>query len=124
MTKHPLQSLIDAPLANATKINLPEGRRPATRAPKPEYVDEIGVPKLTGKQVREHKEKGRSAKLEALYDYYAGTDLPVERITEHLGLYRNEQSGVDENGKPIMVRVLDTKLVGQQIEWRRKARAA
>lgn len=116
-----LRQLIDAPLANATRINLPAGKRAPVRAVKAEETDDIGCQKLTPKQVRERKGKATSAKLETLFDYYAGTNLSDAKIAEHMGLYRNEQNGVDKVGKPIMVRVLDVKLVEQQMAFRRKA---
>jgi hypothetical protein len=116
--KHPLQSLIDAPLADAVKINLPAGRRPAPRAKKPEYGDELGCPKLTGKEIRQRKEKTAAAKLDALFDYYAGTDLTPEKVTAHLGLYRNEQTGVVD-GKPTFKQVPDVERVAAQLAWRR-----
>lgn len=120
MTKpHPLQSLIDAPLADPIKIFSPGGKRPAPRSPKIEYADDIGVPKLTSKQVRERKDKAAAQKLDALLTYYAGTDLPAEKIAEHLGLYRQEQTGVDDKGKPTFARVLDVKRVEREMAWRR-----
>lgn len=121
--KNPLQPLIDAPLANALKVNTPAGRRSTPRAKKPEYQDEIGCPKASAKELRERKAKADLAKLETLFDYYAGTNLTSEKIAEHMGLYRNEQTGVSDDGKPIMTRVLDVGRAEAEIAWRRKAAA-
>jgi len=85
--KHPLQHLIDAPLGDATRIYLPAGRRPAIRAKKNEAVqDGIESPKLTTKELRERKAKAAWAKIETMLEYYAGTDVPFERIVTHTGL--------------------------------------
>jgi hypothetical protein len=118
---HPLQTLIDAPLANATKINVPAGKRSAPRSPKVEYGDEIGCPKVSAKELRERKEKAVAEKRAKLFDYYAVTGLTAEKVAEHMGLYRQEQTGVDDKGKPILVRVLDVKLAEDQLAWRRKS---
>lgn len=116
-----MKALIDAPLADPVKIYLPEGKRRVSRGPSPQYEDGIESPKLTGKQIAERRTKAAGKKLEALYDYYAATNLTVERIAEHMGVYRQDQTGVDDKGKPILVRVLDVKTVEEQIAWRRKA---
>jgi hypothetical protein len=116
---HPLQSLIAAPLANATKINTPGGKRPAPRVSKQDFADDIG-PKVSAKELRERKAKAASEKLSKLFDYYAGTDLTAEKVAEHMGLYRQEQTGLDETtGKPILTRVLDVKRAADQLAWRR-----
>lgn len=86
MTRHPLQSYIDAPLADPVKLYLPQGKRPAKRARKPQYEDGVDCPKLTRKELDRRAEKALSAKHDKLLEYYATTDLPNERIAEHLGL--------------------------------------
>lgn len=116
---HPLQSLIDAPLADPIKIYSPGGKRPTPRSPKPEYADDIGCPKLTSKQVRERKDRAANDRLEALLDYYAGTDLPCDKIAAHLNLYTQEQIGVDDKGKPVFARILDVRRVEREMAWRR-----
>jgi hypothetical protein len=118
-----MQALIDAPLADATKVNLPAGRRSAPRAKKAEYADEIGCPKLKTSEVRARKQKAEDEKLGKLFDYYAGTDLTAEKIAEHMGLYRNDETGVDDKGKPTFTRVLDVRRAQEQIEWRRRKAA-
>jgi hypothetical protein len=120
--KH-MQSLIDAPLANAIKVNLPGGKLAARRSPKPEYGDEIGCPKVSAKELKERKRKAEEAKRSDLYDYYAATDLTPKRVAEHMGIYRQEQTGTDDQGKPVFARVLDVKTVEAQLAWRRKSAA-
>jgi hypothetical protein len=39
-----------------------------------------------------------------------------------LGLYRQQQTGVDDKGKPIFERVLDVARAEAQLAWRRKAK--
>lgn len=120
MPEHPLQSLIDAPLANATKINLPMGRRAAPRVKAEPRQPRPGD--LTPAQVRERKAKALSDKQEKLLDYYATTSIPAERVAEHIGLYRVVQIGVDEEThKPITERVLDVQQVESALAWRRKS---
>lgn len=114
-----MQALIDAPLADPNKIYLPDGKRRAPRSPRADCGDM--PPKITGAQLAERKSTALSRKLDALYAYYAATDLSIERIAQHMGLYRQEQTGVDEKtGKPIFARVLDLKQVEANIAWRRK----
>lgn len=67
-----LRKLANAPLADPLKIHLPEGKRPATRAPKQIHQPREGD--LTAAQIRERKAKEHTAKLSALFDYYATTD--------------------------------------------------
>lgn len=117
-----MKALADAPLANPIGIYLPEGKRPAPRARKAE-CDDIGCPKVSSKELRERKQKALAARTEALFDYYAKTELTAERVAEHMGLYRNEQTGFDDKGKPIMVRVLDVKRADDHLAWRRKQAA-
>lgn len=115
-----MKALIDAPLADATRINLPAGKRSAPRRQKIEYVDEMGCPKLKTSEVRARKAKDASEKQQKLFDYYAGTSLTPEKVAEHMGLFRNEETGVDDKGKPILKRVLDVAKAKEQIEWRRR----
>lgn len=103
-----LKALIDAPLADPAKLYLPQGKRTAKRF-KPEYHDDIGCPKLTGKQVRERKETEAKGKLASVLDYYATTEIPFAKIAELAGLYRIDQTGIDEDKKPILERVLDVE---------------
>ena len=80
-----MKRLVDAPLANALRLNLPEGKAPAPRAIKPEYHCEE-LPKLTAKEVRARRTEATNAKVCAILDYYATTEVPPRRIAEHLGL--------------------------------------
>jgi hypothetical protein len=116
-----MEALVDAPLANATKVYLPAGKRSAPRGKKVEYGDEIGCPKVSAKELRERKQKAAQDKLAALFDYYARTTLDARRVAEHMGLFRNEQTGVDDAGKPVFARVLDEKRAEAKLAWRRRA---
>ena len=115
-----MRSLIEAPLADPARIYAPGGKRPAARGPKVEY-DDIGCPKISSKEMAARKKRVANDKLEALYAYYATTDLTAEKIAEHMGLYRQEQTGVGEDKKPIFTRVLDVERVEKQLAWRRAA---
>jgi hypothetical protein len=113
-----LKKLVDAPLKSATKINLPMGRKPATRAPRQPHERREGD--LTLKEVRERKAASIDKKRSALLDYYAGTDVPAQRVAEHLGIFRSEECGVDEEtGKPIINYVLDVEGVEAALRQRR-----
>lgn len=81
-----MQALIDAPLADPLKLYLPLGKRSGVRGQRLQHVDNIAAEKLTGKQVQERKVDAYSAKICQLLDYYATTDIPVERVAEHVGL--------------------------------------
>jgi hypothetical protein len=67
--------------------------------------------------------KAAAEKLDKLFDYYAASNLTAEKVAERMGLYRQEQNGVDEAGKPVFVRVLDVKRADEQLSWRRKRSA-
>lgn len=118
-----MRALIDAPLADPLKINLPKGRRPLPRGTK-DRSDSIPCAKLSSQQLKDRKIKAEADKLNKLLDYYATTDLPAAKVAEHLGLYRQHQTGVDDKGKPTFERVLDVARAEQQLAWRRKANAA
>lgn len=80
------KALVDLPLADPLKLYVHPGLRPKVkRGPRAQYHDDIGG-KLTRNQVNEMKEAERSAKYGKLFDYYATTDIPFERIAKHVGL--------------------------------------
>ena len=79
-----LRQLVDAPLADPLKINLPLGRQPAPRQARPAYTPAPGD--LTPREVKERRAKAVSDKVRSVLDYYAGTQVPVERIAQHTGL--------------------------------------
>lgn len=85
MSDYDLAALAAAPLADPNKINLPAGRRTAPRGRTAEYYCEA-MPQLSGRELRERKAKDRDRKLGSLLTYYAGTDIPFERVAEHTGL--------------------------------------
>lgn len=116
---HALQNLIDAPLSDACKINLPKGRRATPRA-NIEYGEEIGA-KLTKSEVATRRKSSADAKLAKLFDYYAGTDLSAERVAEHMGVHKQVQVGT-EFGKPVYERVPDVEKVERELAWRRASK--
>lgn len=117
-----MRALIGAPLADPCKIYLPEGRRVLPRGPRSsEEACTDGGLRITKAQAADRKAKIAADKLNKLFDYYAGTNLSPEKVAEHLGLYRQQENGVDEKGKPIFVRILDVARAEVQLAWRRKA---
>lgn len=107
-----MRALIEAPLANATKTNLPKGRKAIAR----ERTD----PALA-KLARERREASLSAKQEQLLDYYATTAVPAERVAEHVGFFNRVQTGTSKTGRPIFTRVPDVGRVEAALKWRRDA---
>jgi hypothetical protein len=118
-----LQSLIEAPLADPVKLAIHGEPRKIKRGPRVRENDNIGAPKLSRDQLAERKSKQFSAKLNSLFDYYATTNLPAEKVAEHVGLYRQVQTGMDDKGKPVFTRAPDIKTVEAQLAWRRRAAA-
>jgi hypothetical protein len=112
-----LKALADAPLANPLAINLPEGRRSQPREVAPAQEHRPGD--LTKTQLAERKRDEEYAKLSKLFDYYATTDIPVERVAAHVGVYRMVEVG-SEDGKPVYERQLDIERVRQELDFRRK----
>jgi hypothetical protein len=113
-----MKAMIDAPLADAVKINLPAGKRPAPRS-RVEHGDDIGCPKVSARELQERRKRAAQEKLDKLFDYYAGTKLDASKVAEHMGLYRQEQTGTDDKGKPVFTKVLDVERASVQLEWRR-----
>jgi hypothetical protein len=112
-----LKALVDAPLANPLAINLPEGRKPAPREVAPAQEHRPGD--LTKAQLAEKRKRAADEKLSALFDYYATTDIPVERVAQHVGVYKMVEVG-SEDGKPVYERQLDIERVRQELDFRRK----
>lgn len=120
MDKH-LRALVEAPLADPLKINLPEGKRALTRGPKVQTEKAPGD--LTLSEVRERKRKELEDKQSALLDYYATTDKDAATVAKHVGLTVLVDTGrTDEDEKPIYERVFDVARAQAELDWRRKAR--
>lgn len=79
-----MKALVEAPLADANRTYLPEGKKRAPRSRKQHYADGIGVPKLTAKQLADRNTAHQDGKIRALLDYYATTNVPTCRISEHI----------------------------------------
>jgi len=86
ITADDMRLLAAAPLADPMRINLPLGKRPARCSGKPVYEGQIGVEKLTAKQVKERRVNRVSYRLVAALDHYATTDVPFDRIAVHLAM--------------------------------------
>ncbi len=81
-----MRALIDAPLADPAKLYLPEGKRRARRVKTNYDSDDIGCPKASQQELDERAAKSQSEKLDKLFEYYATTSLPNERVAEYLGV--------------------------------------
>jgi hypothetical protein len=119
-----LKALVDAPLADPLRLNIPGGRDALPPKPRekrehlsPTEKKERGY--LTGKQLAQRKHDEAYKKLSTLFDYYSTTDIPAERVAEHCGVYRLVEVG-SEDGKPVYERQLDVERVRQELDFRRK----
>lgn len=115
-----LKALVDAPLANPLAINIPGGRDalpPKPREVKPAEQHRPGD--LTKAQLAERKRDEEYQKLSTLFDYYSTTNIPAERVAQHVGVYRMVEIG-SEDGKPVYERQLDVERVRQELDFRRK----
>lgn len=80
-----MQSLVDAPLANALRLNLVEVEgQPKKRTTRKSTTNMFQAPAPIMKNGREYKERQAQAKITALLDYYATTTVPFDRIAEHM----------------------------------------
>jgi len=87
------KALIDSPIdtaARANKLLLPEGVRASKRLPKPEYYDSVTAPKIARSELEKRKADAASAKLVAVLDYYATTQVPFDRIAAHTKLTEDQ----------------------------------
>jgi hypothetical protein len=117
-----LKALVDAPLANPLRLNIPGGKE--ALPPKPRAVSEVKQHRpgdLTARQVRERKAAAEQQKLDALYNYYATTDVPAERVAEHIGVRKLVEDGTDDAGKMKYKSVLDVDTVRHALAVRRQA---
>jgi hypothetical protein len=117
MVSPEMKSLIDAPLANASKLNLPQGRQSARGR-------RVARDPVADAEVRARKAAALNAKVSTLLDYYASADTPAERVAEHVGYFRKEQSGVNKRGKAVFINVPDVERAERELAWRREQRAA
>lgn len=80
-----MQSLVDAPLANALRLNIVEVEgQPKKRTARKPTINMFQAPAPIVKNGREYKERQAQAKVTALLDYYATTTVPFDRIAEHM----------------------------------------
>lgn len=121
-----LRKLAEAPLAtqgkamkDAQQLDIPK-RPKRERSRAPAAAPEGG---LTKAQVKERQEKAHTAKQDALLHYYAGTDVPAERVARHIGFYRREEYKPEgwEEGDDMAVRhVPDIDRTAAALKWIRE----
>jgi hypothetical protein len=112
-----MKSLVDAPLANASKLNLPQGRQP-TRSGR------TVLDPAERAAIQARKEAALNAKVSALLDYYAGTSVPARRVAEHVGFFRKQQNGANKRGKAVFINVPDVERAERELAWRKEQRTA
>lgn len=85
-----LLAYLESPIASAERANrvfLPEGRRPVTRQKAEPLTPEQRKARKRDKELaKEYYERRQREASNGLLDYYAGTDLPIERIAANLGV--------------------------------------
>lgn len=82
---HDLQHLLDSPIntaERASKIWLPMGKT----APKRRDDSELLASRANAQAGRVRQRADLDRKRGQLFDYYAGTEVPVDRVAEHLGI--------------------------------------
>lgn len=80
-----IKKLVDAPLGDALKLYVHGKPRTIKRGRRPQYHDEIDGDRLSRTQVEERRVEAKSKKVNELWDYYATTQVPFERVAEHTG---------------------------------------
>lgn len=85
-----LKLLVEAPLANPLKLNVPMGRRSAPRGSKPVYVGDMGGEPLSQSELRTRRDNEKAAKVVSVLDYYATTQVPFDRIASHVKMTEDE----------------------------------
>lgn len=80
----------------------------------------VSLPKLTKAELREREAKDLEGKQGQLLDYYATTELPVERVAHHVGFYKQVEVGrTEDTDEPIYERQLDLERTEAALKWRR-----
>lgn len=80
-----LQQYLDAPINSserASKIWLPEGKLP----PKRREESELAASRANAQMARVRTRETLTRKHAQLFDYYANTEVPIERVAEHMGI--------------------------------------
>src|SRR6187551_2341299 len=78
-----LKKLAAGPLCDPGKIFLPEGRRRARAKRTPDELEEFRAERTARK---ERAELRQAERLETLFRYYAASNVPLNRIIEHIGI--------------------------------------
>jgi hypothetical protein len=82
---HNLQQYLDAPIdtaERASKIWLPEGKA----KPKRRDESELLAARANAQAGRLRHRQELDSKRAQLFDYYAGTAVPIERVAGHMGI--------------------------------------
>lgn len=97
-----MRTLVDAPLADPLKLNVIGERRVIKRGPRAKYYDGVDAPRITRKELDERRQEQFSKKLCAVLDYYAGSQVPIERVAEHTGLsIEDAAAAMERRGRTI-----------------------
>ncbi len=79
-----MQSLIDAPLANALRLNVVEVEgQPKKRAVRKRTLNMLDAPAPILKNARDHKERQKWEKINHLLDHYCNGKYSVEQIEQY-----------------------------------------
>lgn len=82
---HNLQQYLDSPIDSAeraSKIWLPEGKL----KPKQRDESDLQYSRAQAQAARARARQTLDSKRSQLFDYYAGTEIPVERVAGHMGI--------------------------------------
>jgi hypothetical protein len=94
-----LDKLAAGPLANPSKIFLPEGRRKGDRKRSPAELEDFRADRLAKK---ERLASEAAENMRKLFAYYAGTDVPLDRVAAHLGIDEDRaRAGLAEHGRQL-----------------------
>lgn len=114
-----LQRLADASMSVPGQA-LKKAKAEAPPRPKRQRIaaEVTSLPKLTTQQLRERAAKLLDEKRETLLQHYAKTDLPPERVAEHVGITKQVDTGKKwSDGNPVMQTVPDVERVAARLEW-------
>lgn len=79
-----IKSLVDAPLANALKLNIVEVEgKPKKRTPSKRTMSMFQAPAPIMKNAKDYKQREAERKTTELLDYYIGKGFSVEKIHEY-----------------------------------------
>jgi hypothetical protein len=93
-----LDKLAAGPLADPGKTFLPLGRRKGQRRT-PDELDQFRADRLAKQERAAREQRDR---FDFLFGYYARTDIPVERVADHMGIdVDRAREGLAQHGRII-----------------------